>query len=924
MATYVPRQKPVVWKLHERFDVWGTTSSPLKRWVLRRNWKGFYLFVLVAFASLFAFAAEEFTLKSELSGMDFDWSNGLSYVGNVAPSVLGAYVCIPDGMDAMLSPTNSASWNFVTNKIARIRPMTGTSRLVVHVPTEASPASFPCEVTYSAQNKTDNYDKGGLVKRGDGELKLTATGYYSYFTVLTAENGTLTLLENGETSKNYVFDTLVVLSNAVMNTVGGSKTLTKPRRFSGTGTINCRGYGIQTISSDTCESKFSGGFTGSGGRMFTACSPTYLTGTNSTALGDFWVMNDIVVSVMSFGRYNTDVTTSSSIGTGGLAILGSGQPGGVVYLGDGEVTDVMIDCRDTLFDSFSFIDAGAHGGLVLSNSTVKMEGPTASFLHRAFVLQGSNATESIFANKFTERYDTKSPANYCPFHLVKRGSGTWRMAHVADTMLSGGISVENGTLKYDTIADAGTICALGYATNLFEAYTCPLSESRPVSWAIALGSTNGTEGAIEYSGGKGVACSTRPIALKGDGRIEQNVDTPFRFCGISSVGECAKTLVLGGSGKGGNEISGINDMDGGAVSVVKDGEGTWTLTATNSFRGALSVNSGTLNVCAPNWNWFRFVDRQSYTNDTGTQYFDAPSGRFFLTQMAFFNEDGISQTIGLAFTNSLQEITFGTFAYTGRFTVVEQSGTLRPWSNLFDDTTSYCNIKLTGTTPRIENSDTWASIFIRLPENADPVSSFDLVWAQDETASTAYQHPSYFSIEGSLDGFSWTELFSTNHAGTTAVKTKWMTNESGAKYAAGDLVKAKTISDKRREGICLAAPLGATSPLDAVSCVGVASNATLKSLYGTTTLKVFGLDMTHGGGMVDGFTFATDGLFSVTNVAVLGNIAAAFTPVNCIGVENLSRWTLRVNGHETTKYTVIANKNGTIQLVQIGSRMIVR
>ena len=66
-----------------------------------------------------------FTLKSELSGMDFDWSSGDSYVGGVAPSK-GDYVTIPENMDAKLSAV-SESWTFVTNNIARIRPLTPTS-----------------------------------------------------------------------------------------------------------------------------------------------------------------------------------------------------------------------------------------------------------------------------------------------------------------------------------------------------------------------------------------------------------------------------------------------------------------------------------------------------------------------------------------------------------------------------------------------------------------------------------------------------------------------------------------------------------------------------------------------------------------------------------------------------------------------------
>ena len=109
------------------------------------------LLAAIAISCLCA-VADEFTLKSSLSGTDFDWSQGSSYEGGAAPSAAGACVCIPENMVAKLSAADTASWTFVTNKVARIRPMGKTIRLVVDVAPANSPAKKPDSVMKSLDN----------------------------------------------------------------------------------------------------------------------------------------------------------------------------------------------------------------------------------------------------------------------------------------------------------------------------------------------------------------------------------------------------------------------------------------------------------------------------------------------------------------------------------------------------------------------------------------------------------------------------------------------------------------------------------------------------------------------------------------------------------------------------------------------------
>ena len=271
--------KPYVENPYVRFDDGEVASSATTR-------RGSLLYkkllmVIGVAAACCCEARADYMLKATLSGIDFNWASDDSYEGGAAPSSAGAYVCIPNGMVAKLSAADETSWTFVTGKVARIRPMGMTSKLVVYVATANSPATLMSEVTYTAENVASNYDRGGMEKTGDGELKLGASGSkYSYFTTITVSEGTLSLLD-GDTADKYYVDTVYVATNATLNLIGtttSAKSITVCRKFFGEGTINCRNGAFQTYD-NSLRSEFAGRFTGTSSRMLTACSPIVLSGT---------------------------------------------------------------------------------------------------------------------------------------------------------------------------------------------------------------------------------------------------------------------------------------------------------------------------------------------------------------------------------------------------------------------------------------------------------------------------------------------------------------------------------------------------------------------------------------------------------------------------------------------------------------------
>lgn len=873
------------------------------------------LYVFLAISSVCIADPADITLKSSLSGTDFDWSSAGSYVGNIAP-LKGDYVTIPENMDAKLSAADTASWNFVTSNVARIRPTTATSRLVVDVP-EGSVAELPCEVTIEAKRSSAYYDKGNLTKVGLGELKLCATADLdSYFTTMVVSNGTLTLLENAVAGEKYYFEELHVCSNALINAVNnGGHTVCM--RFSGEGTIHGPHNGrLQTISNQTDKSVFHGMFTGFANTFLYVASPVELWGTNSTATGTvkaYGAERDTIetgaaLGVVSFAK---DGDVCGTIGRRKLVQLGDSSGGGVRYLGaGGMVDDFTFNVRGEGLGSFVFLDAGLNGGLTVTNCTCET-GTKGAAMHREFILTGSGAHTNNFHCWLRER---AKDDKWCPFHLVKRGSCTWRLHQHrrTDTALTGGVSVENGTLQYDTIADAGTFCSLGFATNLYDAYTGPSDVSKKVDWAIALGTASGTQGTIEYTGSEEVYSTNRIIALKGDGRILHNKDTLFRFSGIKSSGENAKTLTLDGEGSNRNQIMNLSDADGGAISITKRGSGLWELMPSVSFRGDLTVDDGCLNLVAPTYTWFRFVHQQSYTDAE-----NAPNKKFKFREMAFFDADGVSQTIGLQFGDNWRNLPPGQFAYAKDGNNYSSEN----FNDLFADNYDVGSVNLIKA-PVIDNESTWMPLMFRMPAGANAINSFDFAYDTSATGTTRFQQPAFFYVEGSVDGFEWTRLFETNNV-VSPGSGYWLSKPE--KYNEGDLTSAITDASKRRHGFTFDQPADA-GRISLHGAVCVKHGATLNSCGGRLTVSSFKLDMTAGGGTVTGFDFTESGTISLVNIPdTAGNSkVASFNPVNCTGVDNLTDWTLLVNGNATSKHTVNVSADGTVRLTTPAMRVIIR
>jgi autotransporter-associated beta strand protein len=171
-------------------------------------------------------------------------------------------------------------------------------------------------------------------------------------------------------------------------------------------------------------------------------------------------------------------------------------------------------------------------------------------------------------------------------NLVMTGSGITTLT--GTNTFTGTVGVQRGTLEISSISDFGVASSVGAGN----------------SGNIAIGSANNTA-TIRYTGGAqstnrtitiGNAANTQTggarIINDGTGALTFNAAT-FNS-GNGNLNPLNRALTLGGTN--GGSITGIIQDSSAANtnSVVKEGDGTWTLGGDNSYTGGTSVNGGTL------------------------------------------------------------------------------------------------------------------------------------------------------------------------------------------------------------------------------------------------------------------------------------------------------------------------------------------
>lgn len=208
--------------------------------------------------------------------------------------------------------------------------------------------------------------------------------------------------------------------------------------------------------------------------------------------------------------------------------------------------------------------------------------------------------------------------------------------HAADATWTGATSGNSATgSNWSTAATPGTVGSGGSAGTSADIATFSINTNAPVyytstspnDWNLGGIAFTGTPGAITIqsgstgtgtrrlyftAGGAGVTMastvtSTMTFARtgissgsSGDVLFTNNATDSTALLNMastfSSAAPSASNLVLGGSNTGLNSMGGAISNTGAALSVVKNGSGTWVLSAANTYTGSTTVNDGVLGV----------------------------------------------------------------------------------------------------------------------------------------------------------------------------------------------------------------------------------------------------------------------------------------------------------------------------------------
>lgn len=824
--------------------------------------------------------ADEFHLKASASDAAFGWQSAGSYEEGVVPSA-GDTVRIPSGMTVPLAANDLA----FANTLGRITPMDG-SVLEVFVP-EGEEWNLSVPVTCYGIWEAQKQD-GKIRKTGAGTLHLVSCGrvmhgvqYADYYCSSHVVEGSLTLptLPDGEKTlycRGAVVEegawlyTAPIGRTALWGGLGGSGCVTNASAGASRPILD-----IYARSGDA-RSSFSGRLCGA--FALYAWSGFDLVGASDSKSVTVVVNNGADMGVGQFG-------TRGGASAFGDADLNFVKTGAIRYLGGGETTD-----RIFYFGPDSTVDAGA-GGLTFTGHWGS-NGQDGSLC--AVTLSGTNTEfESVLDNSFYAAKDGGA------LRLVKKGTGIWRLKDNALRRNVGVVAVEEGTLRFDSIAEAGEICSLGLSTALYGAVSGTANDAVRVPYAYLLGGTDAvgdvTDGLMEYSGTSAGYCASRLFAIRTKGGVYTSAGSaPIRLNGFTAADAGEKTLVLDGDNMGENVAAGITNGPG-VVSILKRGSGTWYLDGARDFSGTVTVEGGTLVARTPtHYSWYRFTIRETgfATDSTTGNPSDFEQRSVDCRELALYDADGNPLEMALVGSNeNYRAIQPGEYGYwhDGWENQLKASSSAKPLGELFSGQVRYGLYQQFPKTPRESDSTSWVPIVFRLSADSKPIVRFDLYFAhKGEYTPYCNRQPTSFALEGSMDGFVWDELFATNGVAYGAA-AQWVSNEETAFY-----------SPRKDKGFPVASGNGqSVFALGNATGVAVKGGATLRVEGEARPLTSLTIDCVTGVGKISGVTLAAHGTLVILNVPREGFVPIDFSGI--AGWENLAGWEVALPGVKTRR-----------------------
>lgn len=652
----------------------------------------------------------------------------------------------------------------------------------------------------------------------------------------------------------------------------------------------------------------------------------YFTGDDSDNAQSLLIYaQDGTAGIAKFGD-SSAADKSSSVGSAGQTLAYRGLRNRILYLGEGEDSKRAIQfgtgARDVV------LDAGEQGGLTLLG-TISTSSTECNMMN-VFTLAGNG--ENVFASTYSSV--TNPQGRYVAHYLVKDGNGSWRFTADKKRTMIGTVEVKKGELKFDSIAERDTDCAIGPANLTQSRYygsysttdpsTRDIDDTKNVPYAILLG--NGTDApaaehlaTLDYTGTKDAEIHTRVIAVNGAGRLRSSA-ADLVWDGITAAAAGQHTLVADVPD---NALCSLVVTNGpGTMGLVKEGAGLCQLARESDLTGDLAAKAGTLRIPGQRYSWYRLTITETWhgaTNATG-EALGGGGSSMTMRQFALLDENGENQILNLSHNKAADakpwllapgEAAVGCDHY--RILGTDDFGRDITWalSNLFTTAATQCGlVRLNdansgdlgyqgfNTNPRNQ-----ISIVLRMPESAHPVTHYDIkcqgYWP--DNSSAGLRMPRAWTVEGSTDGLAWDTLstLTTNDNTYANIPTggngRWYSNNS---TTAGD---GYELSATERTGAATA-----IRP----ASVAAASGATLEMPGGTFVVDGLALDAAVGSGTIQGVGFSEDAKVYISNFSedrLDTTLPMSFK--NCTGLGG-RRWPVVLDGVLRPSYFAYVDATG--------------
>ena len=905
-----------------------------------------FRFALMVAAMASAVTASAVVRTNTLVNGASNWNDSNSYTDTSFVPGTNDVVVIPDNATVHLSSADTASFNIMSN-LSYLCFTHTNSVLEITVP-EGGDALFGCKFKGLWEpNNNGQFYSGLVIKKGKGRITAGDGSKYPsgenikyYRMPLRIEQGTWRCAQNipDSSGKQEDYSIVDVAEGATFCLNSGTLGFTTVLRLSGSGTVTTTGgesrefriLPVPGAKYDSVPCEFAGVF--DTGVKYFSSGRVFLTGTNSTmtsaasVFGGYqnYATNSGYTAVMKFGNAGEP----SSIGTSSIVDINV-RGGGWGYLGNGETTGKTFRWYPNTDGPSLLFDGGAYGGLTFSGQWV----PRAEGIG-SIVLTGSNTVSACVVD-CPVQYNVNDPnSGYRnPVSVIKTGIGKWRFTHNKNRHLLGVFDIQQGTVQVDSLEEAGVQSALGYATNLFiEGYSNTTGEwpndKRAKDYAFVLGAEasdsiagKATEGTLEYIGANSAYCFTRPFVLDGDARFKNSTSKKLWLGKVSSRSAGAKTLALDGNGAETNLLADVMDVGGGAISLLKEGRGTWIVSGTNDIRGNITVKAGTLilqNINGQQFTWYKWVIRSNWSNvlDPGPSFSSDRRYAIRVVEFGLFGTNGNRLNSGLAYCSDYTDLAPGQAAYStakySRYGTVTDCEFLGDW---FDGTADngkhiyfYLNPDRTAAHALVpEDPSTWRSVTMRLADGTGDVVSWDYANAYSTASDAKSQSFGVRSstLYGSANGADWERLDDADAVPLASGSYSWAFD--GRRSSTG-----------HTNCNVIASHVQAVYPFfeNMVGAVSVAPTAMLVCQGTPVSFSKLALDAA-GAGTIKNAIFAANGEISVANVQTKDEIAFTNLFDGCTDTSNIEKWSVKENGQSTTRRRVLV-RGGDLRLVRKG------